>query len=98
MRLCGICGIERRSFQNLLRDVGHGRSIEHIILRSLDLLFFSWQNEKHTQLVYGSRNLQYTPSSKTSFIFRQRLRNTANMRFRSSIMPASSFALVGFAA
>lgn len=50
------------------------------------------------QLELGSRNLHHIPSSLTSFIFRQRLRKTASILFRSSIIPISSFALVGFAA
>jgi hypothetical protein len=51
-----------------------------------------------TQLDLGSRNLHQTPSSKTSFIFRHRLRNTPSIRLRRSMILASSFALVGFAA
>lgn len=51
-----------------------------------------------TQLAFGSKNLHHTPSSRTSFILRQRLRNTVSIRLRRSMIPASSFALVGFAA
>ena len=51
-----------------------------------------------TQLAFGSRNLHHTPSSRTSFIFRHRLRKTASILFRRSIMLVSSFAFVGLAA
>lgn len=51
-----------------------------------------------TQLALESRNLQKTPSSRTSFIRRHRFRKTASIRLRSSMMPRSSLALVGLAA
>lgn len=51
-----------------------------------------------TQLTFGSKKRHHTPSSRISFMRRQRFRNTASMRFRSSMIAVSSFALVGFAA
>lgn len=51
-----------------------------------------------TQLAFGSRNLHQTPSSRTSFILRQRFKKTPSIRFRKSIIPISSLALVGLAA
>lgn len=51
----------------------------------------------HTQLTLGSRNLHQTPSSRTSCILLHRLRKTASMRLRNSIMPTSSFAFIGLA-
>lgn len=50
------------------------------------------------QLELGSRNLHQTPSSSTSFIFLHLFKNVPSIRFRRSMMLASSFALVGFAA
>lgn len=51
-----------------------------------------------TQLAFGSRNLHHTPSSRTSLIFLQRFRNMVSIRFRRSMIPTSSLALVGLAA
>ena len=39
-----------------------------------------------TQLAFGSRNLHHTPSSRTSFILRQRFRKTPSIRFRNSMI------------
>lgn len=64
------------------------------LFRHADLL----QVDRLTQLELGSRNLHHTPSSTTSFIRRQRLRKTPSIRFRKSMMPASSLARVGLAA
>jgi hypothetical protein len=99
MRLRRIRGVQRRCLQDLLGDVGHWRTAQDLVLEA----HISNQKDgpalsQHTQLVCGSRNRQKTPSSMTSFMARQRFRKTANMRFLNSIMPASSFALVGRAA
>jgi hypothetical protein len=99
--LCRIGGIERRGFQDILGNVGDWGSMQDLILQydvSVSSLTPKGEAGKRTQLALGSRNLQKTPSSKTSFIFLHLLRNTASMRFLSSMMPASSFAFVGFAA
>jgi hypothetical protein len=41
----------------------------------------------HTQLALGSKKRHHTPSSRMSFILRQRFRKTASIRLRSSMMP-----------
>ena len=62
------------------------------------LLFMAETTQGLTQLAFGSRNLHQTPSSRTSFIFRQRFKNTVSIRFRKSMIDMSSLALVGLAA
>jgi hypothetical protein len=99
VRLGGVCGIERGRLEDLLGDVGRGRGAEDLALKNMvSIDAFGQRLARDTQLVWGSRNLQKTPSSNTSFMRRHLLRKMASMRFRSSMTPASSFAFVGFAA
>ena len=98
MRLRGVGSVQRGGLENLLGNVGDRSTGQDLVLVKLSagVEFAVW--EQPTQLVWGSRKRQKTPSSMTSFMARQRFRKTANMRFLSSIIPASSFALVGRAA
>lgn len=98
MRLCGVGSVQRGGLQDLLRNVGDRSTGQDLVLRGLSVGVEILVQEQPTQLVWGSRNRQKTPSSITSFMARHRFRKTASMRFLSSIMPASSFAFVGRAA
>ena len=97
---CWVGGIKWRCFQYALGDIRHWRGIKDFVLheehvRNLSVNAFASQL---TQLTFGSKNLHHTPSSSTSRIRRHRFKKTANIRFRNSIIPASSFAFVGLAA
>jgi len=73
----------------------YGMSASLTLRQAVDMVL--WVLHR-TQLAFGSRNLHHTPSSLTPFIFRHRLRKTLSILFLKSIMPISSFALVGLAA
>jgi hypothetical protein len=99
MRLGRVRGVQWWCLQDLLGDVGYWRTTQDLVLGAhVSELKDVTLRSQLTQLVCGSRNRQKTPSSMISFMARQRFRKTASIRFLNSIMPASSFALVGRAA